>query len=117
MTTVSDHSSSLSTSSYPSFIFTGINSSIKDLTQELDQLGGGSARISNLECDCVIDDRIHKDSYQILWPLGKSIGLRNAKLPKNHPVAESMKYFPVSSVVRFSSAEYSKTSIHSSQCR
>jgi hypothetical protein len=104
-------------SSYPSFIFTGINSSIKDLNQELDQLGGGSARISNLECDCIIDDRIHKDSYQILWPLGKSIGLRNARLPKNHPVAESMKYFPVSSVGRFSSSEYSKTSIHYSQCR
>lgn len=106
-----------SSSSYPSFLFSGINSSLKELTNELNELGGGSARISGLEYDCVIDDRVHKDSYQILWPLGKSIGLRNARLPKDHPVAESMRYFPVTSVSRYSTADYSKTSIHSSQSR
>ena len=103
-------------SSYPSFLFTGIHPSLQDLNHELDQLGGGSARIGTLEYDCVIDDRIHKDSYQILWPLGKSVGLRNARLPKNSPVAEAMKYFPVTSVGRYSSSEYSQTSVHHSQC-
>jgi hypothetical protein len=108
---------SASSSSFPSFLISGINPMMKELTQELDQLGGGSARITELEFDCTIDDHINKDSYQILWPLGKSIGLRNAKLPKNHPVAESMRYFPVTSVGRYSSSNYSKTSIHYSQSR
>jgi hypothetical protein len=116
-TTVAQPFTSISSSSFPSFLISGINPMMKELTQELDQLGGGSARITALELDCIIDDRINKDSYQILWPLGKSIGLRNAKLPKNHPVAESMRYFPVTSVGRYSSSNYSKTSVHNSQCR
>lgn len=83
-------------------MFSGVNSSIKELNEELSSLGGGDARLSPLELDCLIDDRIENTDAQTLWPLGKSIGLRNATLPRNQPVADTMKYFNVSSATRLS---------------
>ena len=97
--------------SVPSFIYSGVNDNIKRLNDELDGLGGGDARIAKLELNCVIDDRIEQREGQVLWPLGRSVGLRDPKFPRNQPIADSMKYFHVSSACRVSAAT-KENSIH-----
>jgi hypothetical protein len=88
--------------SVPSFYYSGVDSNIKSLSDELESLGGGDARVAPLELNCVIDDRIDSKQGQVLWPLGKAVALRDPKIPRNQPVAESMKYFTVSTAERLS---------------
>lgn len=88
--------------SVPSFVYSGVDSNIHALSEELESLGGGDARVANLELNCLIDDRIDSNDGQVLWPLGKSVAIRDPKIPKNHPMSESMRYFPVTSATRAS---------------
>ena len=83
--------------------------------------GGGDAKAAHLELHTIVDDTtvITKSNNQsvsdipnkkstlsqILWPLGKSIGLRNIKLPGTTAIADSMQYFSVSSATRISSVD------------
>lgn len=88
--------------SVPSFYYSGVDSNIKSLNEELDSLGGGDARVAPLELNCVIDDWVDSKQGQILWSLGKAVALRDPKIPRNQPAADSMKYFNVSSADRLS---------------
>lgn len=88
--------------SVPSFLYSGVDSNMKLLSEELESLGGGDARITNLELNCIIDDSNVAKDDQVLWPLGTSVGIRDPKVPKNYPVADSMKYFLVSGASRVS---------------
>jgi hypothetical protein len=92
--------------------------------------GGGDAKAAHLELHTIIDDTLissqpfaesnsHSTSdipnkrsklSQILWPLGKSVGLRDIKLPGTTAIADSMQYFPVSSATRVSSIDKQRRS-------
>lgn len=87
--------------------------------------GGGDAKAAALELHTIIDDTLISDQHfahasnvpnkrsklsQILWPLGKSVGLRDIKVPGTTAIADSMQYFPVSSATRVSSIDHSRHS-------
>ena len=84
----------------PSYLYCGLDAETLAMARELEGLGGGDACLESMEVHAIIDDRLVKGDAQTLWLHGKTVGLRNALLPRTHPEAETMSYFTVTSSLR-----------------
>ena len=94
------------------FNYASIDNTTKALALELDSLGGGDAVLGGFEVNVVVDDRpSHRTSSstmrgavekedRVLWVHGKTIGIRDAALPKSRPAAETMSYVNVTSTFK-----------------
>ena len=105
---------------------TFFNPYIHESTALLYTTGGGDAKAAHLELHTIIDDtQVSAQQFshssttvptkesqlsQILWPLGKSVGLRDIKLPNTTAIADCMHYYKVSSAMRVSSIDTKKHS-------
>eukprot|EP01041_Mallomonas_annulata_P012396 gene12396-26079_t len=76
---------------------------LKSLNAELDSLGGGDARVGNLELHTIVDEWKTKGDSQTLWPLHNSIGIKQITSSNNQSNSEDVKYFPISSTSTLSS--------------
>lgn len=86
----------------PSYLYCGLDAETRELAMELETLGGGDATLDSIDVHAIIDGRLVKGDMQVLWSYGKTIGLRNALLPRSHPEAETMSYTTVTSTQRLS---------------
>lgn len=78
----------------PNFLFSGIDQEILNLDEELKALGGGDAELSSMELYAFINE-VETSDYQVLWPHGSSIGLRDINQAKVNSMPRSMKYYNV----------------------
>ena len=90
------------------YVYAGLDDETGALALELESLGGGDAALGRFEVHAVVDERIEvvkekKETSKVLWVHGKTVGLRDATLPKATPSAESMSYINVSSTMQLSS--------------
>jgi hypothetical protein len=86
----------------PSFLYCGLDAETRALAQELETLGGGDATLDTMDVHAIIDDRLVKGDMQVLWAHNKTVGLRNALLPRSQPEADTMSYTTVTSTQRLS---------------
>jgi hypothetical protein len=88
----------------PSFLFSGIDEETLQLHQELESLGGGSAKITPMELySFILPSRTtvsssSKQQNQVLWNYQTSIGCRDINLPKDAASSTNMRFYPVSGV-------------------
>ena len=82
-------------SSVPSYTYAGLDTSTRELQEELEQLGGGERRAPRVELRTVIDDLGGRSKSHILWQLENFVGLKD---PSSHSSASasSMAYYAVS---------------------
>jgi hypothetical protein len=62
--------------SSPSFLYTGVDLESQMLTEELERLGGGDARVARIEVHCVLDERRQCGGDQTLWDFEGAIRCR-----------------------------------------
>ncbi len=89
-----------------SFLYSGLDNETSALALELEALGGGDASLGRLEVHVVVDERItkkEKTSDKVLWVHGKTVGIRDATLPKSTPSADAMSYVNVTSTTKLTS--------------
>jgi len=87
------------------YLYSGLDAQTSALALELESLGGGDAALGRFEVHAVIDERLdprEKSSAKVLWVHGKTVGIRDAFLPKSAASADSMAYASVSSTSKFS---------------
>ena len=84
------------------YTYTSLDTDLVTMAKDLENLGGGAARIEDSEVYVIIDDKIEiasRNDYSILKPLGTQIGLQDsASLPANKkhiPLSQAMKYYDV----------------------
>lgn len=80
-----------------SYQFAGLDPEMIELTQELEELGGGDTKTMNMELHYLIrrkDD--YDESQQTLWCYETSIGLRDIHA-KDTSIAQSMRYYSATS--------------------
>ena len=51
----------------PSYLYSGLDKETIELTNELDDLGGGDVKISNMKLYVSIDTQIKATDRQVLW--------------------------------------------------
>jgi hypothetical protein len=92
-------------SSVPSYLYSGIDSRTKSLQNDLEELGGGDTRLTNMELHVVIDDLRGRNKSKILWQLDNFLGLKDplAQNTLTPSKSISMTYYPVTSVQTISS--------------
>ena len=87
------------------FLYSGLDKDTSALALELESLGGGDATLGRFDVHAVVDDRLdpnEKSSAKVLWVHGKTIGIRDAFLPKSAPSSDIMTYASLSSTSKFS---------------
>lgn len=87
----------------PSFLYAGVDAETREMARQLQELGGGDALLDPFDLHCIVDNRLAAGDAQVLWPYASSIGIRDASLPRSHPVAESTTYSRVTSTCDFGS--------------
>jgi hypothetical protein len=80
----------------PSFVYSGLDASTRELQEELEGLGGGESRAPHVDLRAVIDDLRGRTRSKVIWQLENFVGLRDPASPSTAS-ASSMAYFPVSS--------------------
>lgn len=93
-----------------SYQFAGLDAEMMELTQELEELGGGDARSVAMELHYLIK-RSENESNQTLWRHENSLGLRDIQA-KDPSVVKSMRYFAINSS---STTEHPQDSFSSSE--
>ena len=88
--------------SVPSFLYTPLDTETRNLSLELEQLGGGDASSVSFEVHCICDDRLeNKRDTQVIWlNHGGTVGTRDPSQALDAPAAENMKYYTLSSCHR-----------------
>ena len=90
----------------PSYLYSAVDSETLSLTEELEALGGGDARIASLELHIILGSKNNKEPKgheQIYWDYDKVLGVRDALQPSDQPASDSMKYVPVTSTMSLNS--------------
>jgi len=83
----------------PSYLYSGLDKDTIELTNELDDLGGGDVKISNMKLYANINTHIKATDRQVLWNYSSMLGIRDITLPRNSPVTKSMQYFPITDII------------------
>ena len=86
----------------PSYLYSGLDKETIELTNELDDLGGGDVKISNMKLYVSINTQIKATDRQVLWNYSSMLGIRDITLPRNSPVTKSMQYYPVTDIILLS---------------
>ncbi len=94
--------------SAPSFMYSAVNPSVEVLTEALDHMGGGDARVARMEVHCLVNQtppstpqqqqhqqRQQSSEGQVLWIGQNAIGVRNIDMPKSAAIADGMSYHEV----------------------
>jgi len=87
--------------SVPSFLYSPLDKETRNLSTELEKLGGGDASSVSFEVHCICDDRLNKHDKQVVWlNHGGIVGTRDPSQAVDTPAAENMKYYTLSSCHR-----------------
>lgn len=100
----------------PSFLYSALDDETKQLSADLEELGGGDASVKPFELHVIAtppNGTIHSTSsspspshrspsqkqqqQQCIWLHDNSVGLRDSLAPPDTPSSEAMKYFPATS--------------------